>query len=277
MTRIAFTGSSRVLRASIIGVSMLWAGVSSACAASTPESAASQTSIAIEISLGIDGHVEASPDLVIPVTLSAEAVTGVKIVHVSNDETVPGTSTELKAGGDELDGSALGSGKFIVKTEADLKTSDDFTVNAPDFESPGQPPSPPDSPTAGGESNSEASTPGQKPSERQPAVDGDDKATEAPAAEDGQDKCYPKLAKELFDQDDGTYKMSDPKGGGKEAGNILSGVQKAYTRMSTSVPRTAPNSATPTIRRRLVAQPNASMSSHPSMRRILRLATSPSP
>lgn len=242
MTRITFKGSSRVLGASIIGASLLLAGGSSAFAAPTPESPTSQTSTAestaqpadsdkqnFEITLGIDKEVEASPRLVVPVTLSAKAGTGLKIVHASNNETVKGTETELATGGDELDaeldGSALEPGTYIVKTDDNLKSSDDFTVSDPDETdskdsdpTPDQSPEPTESTAAsdGAEGKSET------PDEKSPSEDDED------TADAELDEFYPELAKELFGQDDGTYKISDPKGGGTGAGNIPSGLQKYY-------------------------------------------------
>ncbi|RAF22327.1 hypothetical protein DN545_31530, partial [Burkholderia multivorans] len=81
MTRITLRGSSRVLGASIIGASLLFAGALPAATAGPAESPAESiqkpaadeaTDVDdIEIVLGTDAQVTASTSLVIPVTVRA--------------------------------------------------------------------------------------------------------------------------------------------------------------------------------------------------------------
>ena len=229
MTRITFRGSSRVLGASIIGASLLFAGALPAAAAGPAESPAQstqQTSTSdvdeLEIVLGIDADVSASTSLVIPVTVRAsEAATTLRIVRATNNEAVPGTDTEVAAGSGavetELDGSGLEPGTYIVKSADGLKTSDDFTVSPAEGTAPGQTPS--EAPTG---TPSESPTPTEAPTETPT-----DEANSAPAAGE-LDEYYPQLAKELFRQDDGTYRIPDPKSGGKGAGNIPAGLSAYY-------------------------------------------------
>ncbi|MGO2861721.1 MAG: alpha/beta hydrolase [Brevibacterium sp.] len=238
MTRITFKGSSRVLGASVIGASMLLAGGSPALATdsaeptqstqqTSPEPQSEHPADELEITLGIDAEVEASTELTIPITVRGSEATTVKIVHASNNETVAGSETELDAengtlAGD-LDGSGLEPGTYIIKSDDDLKSSEDFTVVAP--ETPSESPSSTPSPSEPGDGE-ETAGPGESPAATDEPSEG---PSEDPAAvPGGLDEYYPELAKELFGQDDGTYKISDPKGGGKGAGNIPSGLGTYY-------------------------------------------------
>lgn len=262
MTHITIQGSSRVLGASIIGASMLFAGSLPALAASPSESTDSHQSTHstssesseggapatgpsaqaedLEIVLGIDSDVEAGADLVIPVSLTTEgeASTTLKIVHASNNEVVAGTETIVEGQGKsletEIDGSGLIPGTYVVKTDDELKTSRAFTVVSAESGEPS-----PSETAAGdnadgavagsdGEDSGESAQPDEPDSaddsEKVDAADADG----SEADESDLDEFYPKLAKELFRQDDGTYTIPDPEKGAKGAGNIPSGLGSYY-------------------------------------------------
>ncbi len=227
MTRITLRGSSRVLGASIIGASLLFAGALPAAAAGPAESPAESiqkpaadeaTDVdELEIVLGTDAQVTASTSLVIPVTVRAsDAATTLRIVHAANNEAVAGTDVVVPAGSGtvetELDGSGLTPDTYIVKSDDGLKTSEDFTVVADETAAP----TPTDDPTQ---------TPTESPS---PSAEPTEEPSEDPNQAGDLDEYYPQLAKELFRQDDGTYRIPDPKGGGKGAGNIPAGLKKYY-------------------------------------------------
>ncbi len=232
MTHITLRGSSRVLGASFIGASLLFAGSLPAVAAGTAESPASTqqtsptadsaTDTDLEITLGIDAEVTASPDLTIPVTVAGDpsGPTTLTVVHAASNDPVDGAEATVEAGtgtvDTEIDGAPLTPGTYIVKSADSLKTSDDFTVVADPSAAPTETPS--QTPTA------------PEPSESAPSEPG---ATEEPTQEPSPnaeelDKYYPQLAKELFGQDDGTYRIPDPQGGGTGAGSVPAGLEKYY-------------------------------------------------
>lgn len=205
----------------------------------SPESQTDDTSQSeeLEISLGIDAVVEASNKLIIPVSLKAEAEspTSLKIVRASNNEVVAGTETTVDTADSrveaDLDGSDLEPGTYIVKTDDDLKSSDDFTVvYAGEEESGGtETPGTDEGSDAGADDGTDEGSRSSNEPEEKPDSNKTEEPNESAAADDDElDEYYPKLAKELFRQDDGTYTIPDPKQGGKGAGHIPSGLGTYY-------------------------------------------------
>lgn len=82
------------------------------------------------------------------------------------------------------------------------------------------------------ESSSEPTSEASPESTETPAPE--ESATDEPTPEetedpeDALDKYYPELAKEMFGQDNGKYKITEPASGGKGAGNIPQGLEKYY-------------------------------------------------
>lgn len=180
-----------------------------------PESTTNPTDMVDKLTIAYTGEttMAEAETLEIPVTVKGDAgdVLTLRLKHAQNNEIVEGTDTDVTIGEDgtaeeTLEVEDLAPGTYaITGGDENLMNSDKtFTVEEKE--------------------GAEAPEAGDNPESNDP--EGKDLTTER---EDGLDKYYPELAKELFDEDgDGTYEIPEPAAGGKSTGNVPKGLEKHY-------------------------------------------------